>query len=381
MGELNSTYIKRTIYMLAIGMVLGFIPVVIQKVQVSIINHQINSLEAQLVLDQGIISGANALITSTIASSAETSARVTELETKLYTYNPRVSNVEKVLAAAVEKPKTTHDTKLDNGFYMYLDWMIGTAYKWWQKFWDKIDCSGLFSRYAYEQWYITAKQARDSMSARHIYELWQPKDLAHVERGDLIYFQKSWNHNYIAHIAVVLEVSDSWGIKILDAHPTHGTSRRWLNPTDWGIEWADGKRYNIVATTNFIRHMEVKYIYQWDFSVTSYIPTTEGMNINNWGKSGNHTATGLPLKDEYAGKIAACPKKYNIWLDGKSYDKLYIEWYGVVECRDRGWLITMAWELNSRWNIAEFNHLDIFMWLDTPKLERSKSDRRVYLIK
>jgi len=41
----------------------------------------------------------------------------------------------------------------------------------------------------------------------------------------------------------------------------------------------------------------------------------------------------------------------------------------------------MAGEENSRENIAEFNHIDIFGGLDESKIDWNKSNRRVYLIK
>lgn len=60
------------------------------------------------------------------------------------------------------------------------------------------------------------------------------------------------------------------------------------------------------------------------------------------------TASWLPLRKEYAGKIVACPKWYKLWT------KFYIENYWIVTCKDRGWAIN-----KQNWIIR----LDLRMWI------------------
>ena len=385
MGDNKNFTAKLTIFLIAAWVIVWFIPLLIQKIQVWNINREISSTQTQLILDAETISGANKLIADTTTAMTEKNKRIVLLQQKLWTFHPRVAWISETKDVSPIVIETITDTQISNDFFVYLNDMVWTPYKWWQKFGDKVDCSGLFTRRAHKQWYVNKDDVINKMSAKHIYDMWQPKHMSTLERWDLIFFQKTWNHNYITHIAIVLEIWEQW-IKILDAHPTYWVSKRWLKPkytqhNKRAVTWNDWKIYSLVATTNFLRYMKQKYIYQWEFSVTSYIPTTTWMNINNWGKSGNHTASGLPLKDEHAGIVAACPKKYDIWLSWTGYDKLYIEWYGVVECRDRGWLITMAGEENKRGNIAKLNHIDIFAGLDTAKIDWNKDDRNIYLIK
>lgn len=89
------------------------------------------------------------------------------------------------------------------------------------------------------------------------------------------------------------------------------------------------------------------------FLVTSYHPCVWN-SINDDAISGGSchvTASGMPLKDEYAWKVVACPPEFNIWKNWTGREKLEIVGYGIVECVDRWWAIN-------------WKHLDLFvgMW-------------------
>ena len=92
------------------------------------------------------------------------------------------------------------------------------------------------------------------------------------------------------------------------------------------------------------------------FSITRYNPKIGHSDINCGGDC-SHTASWLPLSNDYVGKIVACPRQF-------LNRTLYIEWYGNVDCKDTGGLIVMAGEVNSRWHISGASRLDIFVGLN-----------------
>ena len=253
-------------------------------------------------------------------------------------------------------------------------WM---PYKLWWKGWWQIDCSWLFGTYAhYKKKLISYNDLINHYNAEIIRQLNVKKDIKDIQRWDLLYIIKE---NKAIHIMYVYAI-DLWNITTIEANANSWVSYqeyRFIKWTEWIFLEQDWKVWDFDITHNSLIDMELI----WDFLISSYIPTTQWMNINNGWKSWNHTASWLPLNDSYAWKIAACPKQYSIWLNWEPKQKLYIEDYGIVECSDRGGLIVMKWETNSRGNISSMNRLDLFAWLNTPKIKRSQTTRKVYLVK
>jgi hypothetical protein len=245
----------------------------------------------------------------------------------------------------------------------------------------KIACSGLIWSFAlYSEKDIDKKTYLNNLNAQSIYWLTKQKDVKDIIRWDLV-FWKQWT---IKHIAIITKVNLEEGrILVTDATPWNWVSMRTIylaydeawkivnyrNPTR-------GKYELLFAYNPFAQEINIteenKWEFLWEFSVTSYIPGN-GDPINS-DKDYIHTASWLPLKDEYAWKVVACPKKFAFGT------KLLIDWHGEVVCKDRWGLITMAWEKNSRGNIAKESHLDLFAWLGTPKIARAKSTRKVYFL-
>lgn len=92
--------------------------------------------------------------------------------------------------------------------------------------------------------------------------------------------------------------------------------------------------------------------------VTQYTPCTEeGSPINDsesQGWSCNITASGLPLLNQYAWTMWACPMDFGIWKNWRKRRVLQIEWADWTrhdfECVDR-------------WSLIEWQHIDLFVWL------------------
>lgn len=264
---------------------------------------------------------------------------------------------------------------------LWLGSKFDMPYKYGAKWWGQIDCSWLFGSYAY---YKLGQITYNDLINHYNVDVIQRNNIAEkledISRGDFVYLIK--NHK-ATHIMYVKDIDENI-VHTIEANPD-----RWVGSYEYrfiqdehGIylerKW---KVYDYSITKNNLLKMDFwKMIPQWDFLISSYIPKTNTMDINWWGASWRHTASGLPLKDEYAWKIAACPKQYSIWLNWKKKQKLYIEWYWVVECSDRWGLIVMKWEVNSRWHISSYNRLDLFAWMNTAKIKRGQQHRNVYLI-
>lgn len=260
-----------------------------------------------------------------------------------------------------------------NDFFVYLD---NKSKQWIQygrgsKFWLEIDCSWLISRFAVWVWFITQDEAIHKYNAQKRYSVSIPKDIKDIERWDLLFWASEDKPWYMSHVSVIIKYTKNT-IEIIDAHPTYWVSRRTIS-YEWNKSmWNDGNVYLLFPTTNPILDTS-KWTrqYQWEFSATSYVPRMGVVDINSsW--SPTVTASWLPLLDEYAGKVIACPKKYPL------NTQFYVAWLWLVDCKDRWGLITMAWDTNSRGNIAKYNHIDIFAWLDTAKIDRSKRMTDVY---
>lgn len=264
-------------------------------------------------------------------------------------------------------------TKLER-FILSKMWM---PYKLWGKWGWQLDCSWLFGTFAhYNMKLISYNDLINHYSAELIRQNNIHKDLENIQIWDLVYIIKD---NKAVHIMYVYSI-DKWNLTTLEANVNSWVSYqeyRFIKWTEWIFLEQDWKVWDFDITHNSLIDMELI----WDFLISSYIPTTVWMNINNWWKSWNHTASWLPLKDDYAGKIVACPKIYDIGINWTTKQKLYIEWHWIVECSDRWWLIVMKWEKNSRWNISSNNRLDLFAWMDTPKIEWGQKHANVYLIK
>ena len=241
---------------------------------------------------------------------------------------------------------------------------------------SKLDCSGLIGWYAYyEKQIISWNEYVNHTNSENISKKWKEKNIENVSRWDLMFFEEG--NNGITHIAMVLNVNlEEWRIFVVDSSYWNWVTNRilYLGYSNWYITYHNDKqkRYIVTFTDNpYITNMELI----WDFLISSYIPKTDVMDINWWGASWRHTASWLPLKDEYAWEVVACPKQYPFWT------RFYIELFWEVICKDRWWLIVMKWDTNSRWNVSSWNRLDIFAWLNTAKIKWNQKHANVYLIK
>jgi len=260
---------------------------------------------------------------------------------------------------------------------IFIQSKMWKPYKLWWKGWEYLDCSWLIWAYAhYKRKLITKNELLNHYNAETIRQQNTHKDIKNLSRWDLLYIIKD---NKAVHIMYVYNI-DWWNIITLEANVNSWVSYQNYKFIKW-LEWIfleqDWKVYDYDITHNSLIYMELI----WDFLISSYIPKTKSMDINAWWKSWLHTASWLPLKDDYAGKIVACPKQYSIWLKWEKKQKLYIEDYWIVECSDRWWLIVMKWETNSRWHISSNNRLDLFAGMNTAKIKWHQKHANVYLIK
>lgn len=271
-----------------------------------------------------------------------------------------------------------------NNLFRWIITKEWTPYKLgWKGGWE-LDCSWLFGAYAY---YVLKTINHNTLinhySAESIRNINEETNIEDISIWDYLYLMKWWE---AVHIAMIIDVDRQWKVTTFEAWVDRGVSQYEYNfIQDWNWIYILTENWTVydfkITRNSLITSLDDRDDLEliWEFLISSYIPWNWD-NINCWGGSCYHTASWLPLKDEYAWKIVACPKIYSIWLNWEPKQKLYIEWHWVVECSDRGWLIVMKWETNSRGNISSMNRLDLFAWLNTPKIKRSQTTRKVYLV-
>lgn len=270
-------------------------------------------------------------------------------------------------------------------------------YRLWEKdlstgFWD---CSALLSWYGY----ITDKRAlrlwTKTLNAYNIYRMGVEKSMEQAWYWDTVFF---WNKtSKIHHIAVLTDKkyidSDTYHIRIVDLSPDW-MQHRWIQIYK-GSYWFDWEQYLIHYSQWVLfskRDSQKMAIINWkdlytvynksnapkrfEATVTTYIipEKDDPTNINCWWASCKTTANGTVLKNELAWKIGACPMQYALGT------KLSIEWHGEITCVDRGWLIVMKWDINTRDNISTMNRIDVFAGVGTSKINMSKSERIVSVL-
>lgn len=272
--------------------------------------------------------------------------------------------------------KSTYDEVSYNKLTDWIKSKLWMQYKLGGKWGWSIDCSWLFGAYAlYEIGMIDNNTLINHYSAENIRQINEEKYIDTMMPWDFVYLMKNWKANHIMMVADIdwnyistFEANPEWWVGIYVYRFIQDNHGIYLE-RNWNV-------YDFKITTNSLLTAR-KYIGK--FLISSYIPWNWDQ-INCWGGGCAHAASWLPLKDEYAWKIVACPKQYSIWLNGEPKQKLYIEWHWVVECSDRGWLIVMKGEVNSRGNVSSMNRLDLFAWLGTPKIKRNQTTRKVYLV-
>ena len=105
-----------------------------------------------------------------------------------------------------------------------------------------------------------------------------------------------------------------------------------LNPEFEFKEW----------TWTYLGKYKITQYHPWYWS-----PINDSASI---GGSRNITASGLPLVNEYAGNVVACPPELSIGKDWDVRAVLWVEDIWQVECVDR-------------WGWIKWKHLDLFVWL------------------
>lgn len=293
------------------------------------------------------------------------------------------------------------DTTLQSDVYdksqvdKFVEWtktLWHIKYSLWDKdLWTgKWDCSALFAWYGFinNQWEF--KTTQQSMNAQRLYEMGIKKDAPWY--WDLMFFKKEWG--WVNHIAMVVD-KKLQNYEIIDLSSKHNVSKRWVVIDD-GKFLADGESYSIYFASNIlfdrtytkqkmatINGNEYNIYYDKDnvpkefmATVTTYIPKTnwDSNDINCWWGSCEHTADGTILNDKLAWKVMACPMQYPHWT------RMMIEWFWVVECHDRWWLIVMKNDINTRWNVSSMNRLDVFAGMDESKIDLSKSIRKITVL-
>jgi len=242
-------------------------------------------------------------------------------------------------------------------------------YKLWAKKsqnW-KIDCSWLLSDYWVKNNIFSTQERAYNLNAFQLFSRWKEKDIAYLERWDVIFFLDLNNEN-VNHIAVFLEWSwsflmGSWfKARIFDA-----TFNNWVSKRNITITYKDWKfytesnwyKYKLRFATNPLVEK-----YKWlhterDFKVTNYYTPTviDSWNQINCWWSCDVTADWHKLEEKDAWVVFACPKEYPLWIKIQVWDR-------VGMCRDRWWIIVMSWQKNSRWNVSKESHIDIRMWFE-----------------
>lgn len=111
-----------------------------------------------------------------------------------------------------------------------------------------------------------------------------------------------------------------------------------------------------------------------DFHVTQYIPWNWDPINCWWDCSTTANWTKLGPDDWMEWKLAACPRQFPFWT------KLEVQWYWIVTCVDRWWLITLKWDINSRCNESSMNRLDIYTWYGKQKAPMPPRNAKVRVI-
>jgi len=353
--QINSTKVNHWIYILAIVIPLIAITLWVEKPTVE------ERLEAQQIKIDKVQQEINEL-----AQEREV-LRLEKIELMAENFN---ENYE------LKENYSDYDKETELEMYKRLESKIGIPYKLWGKGNWFLDCSWLFGTYAhYKLWSIDYNTLINHYSAENIRQRNNEKSFEDIGNGDFLYLMK-WGK--AVHIMYVNYVEDNI------IHTIEANLDSWVNLYEYRfIQDTNGifieykwSVYDFKITSNELLDGR-KYL--WEFLISSYIPNNWD-KINCWGGSCAHTASGLPLNDSYAWKIVACPKQFSIGLNWEPKQKLYIEWHWIVECSDRGWLIVMKWETNSRGNVSSMNRLDLFWWMWTPKIKRNQTTRKVYLV-
>lgn len=129
-----------------------------------------------------------------------------------------------------------------------------------------------------------------------------------------------------------------------------------------------------ICQTFAVKQDMSKFNKRTDFHITQYIPWNWNQ-INCWWdckKTANWTYLADNAKSK-VWKLAACPRQFGFWT------KLEIQWYWIVTCVDRWWLITLKWDINSRCNESSMNRLDVFTgyWKQIAKIPPDNAKVRV----
>lgn len=328
------------------------------------------TLEEQINKKDKLIGENRAVISELQDKNSQIRSDKIELMAKLFKKNNNI-----------KLKKDTYPQDTTESLVEWVNTKMWMPYKLGGKWGGNIDCSGLFGAYAhYQIGLINYNTLINHYSAQNIWERNTEVQLEDISYGDLMYIMELKG---MSHVAMVVWYS-KWEITTLESNPIWGVWEYKYRLLDSPYGKFIERNWNVWDFKFSKNELLTNRKYVWEFLISSYIPGNWDQ-INCWGGGCAHTASWLPLKDEYAWKIVACPCEYWIWrkdcwMEYRPKQKLYIEWHGVVECSDRWGLITMKWEENSRWNITSINRLDLFAGIGTPKIKRWQDTRKVYLV-
>ena len=145
-----------------------------------------------------------------------------------------------------------------------------------------------------------------------------------------------------------------WKLEIIPHRDASASSCPWsLIDMTWVITWLrDYKFKEEKKKIEYIKYNKTDWVLLWTFRITQYHPCIWS-SINDsaaqWW-SCDVAASWLPLINDYAWKVVACPPEFSIWRAWTKREKLMIEWLWIVECVDRWWSI-------------KWKHLDLFVWV------------------